>query len=79
MGVAGRARLDEHLLVLGGGVDAAFVLAVYQGGNRGGDAGGNAVDFADGAQDSAFHGAGSVFDLIDGGIQIGRASCRERV
>ena len=63
-----RADLDEHFLVLGGGVHAAFVLTAHQGGNRGGDAGGNAVDFADGAQDGAFHGAGDVFDLIDGGL-----------
>src|ERR1035441_786070 len=68
VGVAGRARLDEHLLVLGGGVHAAFVPTAHQGGDRGGDAGGNAVDFADRAQDSAFHGAGSVFDLIDRGL-----------
>src|ERR1019366_3937960 len=60
--------LDEHLLVLGGGVHATLVLTAHQGGDRGGDAGGNPVDFADRAQDSAFHGAGSVFDLIDGGI-----------
>ena len=68
MGVAGRARLDEHFLVLGGGVHAALVLTAHQGGDRGGDAGGNAVDLADRAQDGAFHGAGSIFDLIDGGI-----------
>src|ERR1035437_6440060 len=60
--------LDEHFLVLGGGVHAAFVLAVHQGGDCGGDAGGNAVDFADGAQDGVFHGAGDVFDLIDGAL-----------
>src|ERR1019366_997056 len=58
---------DEHFLVLGGGVHTAFVMAVHQGGNRGGDTGGNAVDFADGTEDGVFHGAGDVFDLFDGG------------
>ena len=42
--------------------------ATHQGGNHGRDTGGNAADFADGAQDGAFHGAGDVFDLFDGDL-----------
>ena len=57
--------LDEHFFVLGSGIHAALGDRA-PGGDRGGDAGGNAVDFADGAQHRTFHGAGDVFDLMDG-------------
>src|ERR1039457_773526 len=61
--------LDEHFLVLGGGVHAALVAA-HQGRDRGGDAGGNAVDLADGTQDGALHRLGNVLDLIDGALPV---------
>ena len=59
----GEQALDEHLFVLGGGIDAAAALAAHHGGDRRGDPGGDAVDFAHRPQHRALHRAGDIFDL----------------